>query len=106
MKALRVKSLSSDLSGVELADMPTPERKTGEVLVKVHAASLNFPDLLMTKGEYQFKPEAPFTAGLEMAGVVLEADEGSIFAGVCRLSQIEVEQHRDAIVRHQNVAGL
>ena len=80
MQALRVQSLSSDLSGVELVDMPTPERKAGEVLVKVHAASLNFPDLLMTKGEYQFKPEVPFTSGLEMAGVVLEADETSVFA--------------------------
>lgn len=80
MQALRVQSLSSDLSGVELADMPTPERKAGEVLVKVHAASLNFPDLLMTKGEYQFKPEVPFTSGLEMAGEVLEADESSGFA--------------------------
>ncbi|MEP2736172.1 MAG: NADPH:quinone oxidoreductase family protein [Erythrobacter sp.] len=80
MKALRVQSLSDDLSGVELAKTPVPERKTGEVLVNVHAASLNFPDLLMTKGEYQFKPETPFTAGLEMAGEVVEADPESRFA--------------------------
>ncbi len=80
MQALRVKTLSSDLSGTALADLPTPTRGPGEVLVQVRAASLNFPDLLMTRGEYQFKPDAPFTSGLEMAGEVLEADETSGFA--------------------------
>ena len=79
MQALRVEELSQDLSGVRLVDMPEPKRAAGEVLVRVRAASLNFPDLLMTKGEYQFKPEVPFTSGLEMAGEVLEADPDSGF---------------------------
>lgn len=80
MQALRVESLSPDLSGVSLADMPVPSRAPGEVLVQICAASLNFPDLLMTRGEYQFKPETPFTSGLEFAGEVLEADADSGFA--------------------------
>ena len=80
MQALRVECLSGDLSGVTLADLPAPVRAPGEVLVKVRAASLNFPDLLMTRGEYQFKPEPPFTSGLEFAGEVLEADPASGFA--------------------------
>ena len=80
LKALQVTRLSPDLSGCELIDLPTPERKPGEVLVRVHAASLNFPDLLMTRGEYQFKPEPPFIAGMEMAGEVVEADADSGFA--------------------------
>jgi len=80
MQALRVESLSADLSGVSLSDVSLPERKSGEVLVRVHAASLNYPDLLMTKGEYQFKPEPPFTSGLECAGEVVEADGDSGFA--------------------------
>ncbi|MEM1052765.1 MAG: alcohol dehydrogenase catalytic domain-containing protein, partial [Pseudomonadota bacterium] len=79
MQALRVNQLSDDLSGVQLFDLPRPARKSGEVLVKVHTTSLNFPDLLMTKGEYQFKPEPPFIVGLEMAGEVLEADPASGF---------------------------
>ena len=79
MKALRVKALSEDLSGVSLTDIATPERAPGEVLVRVHAASLNFPDLLMTKGKYQFKPELPFTSGLECAGEVIEAEPESGF---------------------------
>jgi len=80
MQALRVEQLSDDLSGVSLTQVPTPERQPGEVLVRVKAASLNFPDLLMTQGKYQFKPEAPFMSGLELAGEVLEADEESGFA--------------------------
>ncbi|NVE93801.1 NADPH:quinone oxidoreductase family protein [Altererythrobacter lutimaris] len=79
MKALQVQSLSDDLSGVQLDDLQPPERKPGEVLVKVRAASLNFPDLLMTQGKYQFKPHVPFTAGLELSGEVLEADPDSAF---------------------------
>ncbi|MCC6927006.1 NADPH:quinone oxidoreductase family protein [Novosphingobium sp.] len=80
MKALTVKTLSPDLSGVDLADVPMPQRQSGEVLVRIRAASLNFPDLLMTRGEYQFKPELPFVAGLEFAGEVVEADPDSGYA--------------------------
>lgn len=80
MQALTVERLSDDLSGVTLADLPLPVRAPGEVLVQVRAASLNFPDLLITRGEYQFKPEVPFTSGLEFAGEVLEADPESGFA--------------------------
>ena len=79
MKALRVNRLSDDLSGLELGDHTLPTRKQGEVLVEVKAASLNYPDLLMTQGQYQFKPNVPFIAGMEMAGIVLETDEGSPF---------------------------
>ncbi|GAA4643552.1 NADPH:quinone oxidoreductase family protein [Pontixanthobacter gangjinensis] len=80
MQALQVTSLSPDLSGCELIVAPMPVRKTGEVLVRVRAASLNFPDLLMTRGDYQFKPQPPFIAGMELAGEVVEADEDSGFA--------------------------
>jgi NADPH2:quinone reductase len=80
MQALRVEALSGDLSGARLADIPAPTRAPGEALVAVRAASLNFPDLLMTRGEYQFKPQVPFTSGLEFAGEVLEADPASGFA--------------------------
>ncbi|MEM7664222.1 MAG: NADPH:quinone oxidoreductase family protein [Pseudomonadota bacterium] len=80
MQALQIDSLSNDLSGARLADVPEPKRAPGEVLVRVRAASLNFPDLLMTQGKYQFKPDVPFTSGLEMAGEVIEADTDSGFA--------------------------
>lgn len=80
MKALRVSHLSPDLSGVELIEMPAPDRAPGEVLVRIGAASLNFPDLLMTRGEYQFKPEVPFTSGMEFAGEVVAAEPGCGFS--------------------------
>lgn len=79
MQALRVNHLSDDLSGLTLADIDVPQRGKGEALVEVRAASLNFPDLLMTRGQYQFKPEPPFTSGLEFAGIVREADPDSGF---------------------------
>ncbi|MGB7374874.1 NADPH:quinone oxidoreductase family protein [Pontixanthobacter sp.] len=77
MQALQVTALSSDFSGCGLVDASMPIRKPGEVLVRVHAASLNFPDLLMTRGAYQFKPEPPFIAGMELAGEVMAADRDS-----------------------------
>jgi NADPH2:quinone reductase len=80
MQSLIVSVISSDLSGLSVEDVPAPIRAPGEVLVRVRAASLNFPDLLMTQGAYQFKPELPFTSGLEFAGEVLEADPDSGFA--------------------------
>ncbi len=80
MQALCVEHLSADLSGVAQVDVPLPVRAPGEVLVRVRAASLNYPDLLMTRGEYQFKPDAPFISGLECAGEVIEADPDSGFA--------------------------
>lgn len=46
--------------------------KDGEVRIRVHAAGLNFPDLLMTQGKYQFRPDPPFVPGLEAAGEVIE----------------------------------
>ena len=42
----------------------------------VRAASVNFPDLLMTRGEYQLKPPLPFTPGLDLAGEVVAVGEG------------------------------
>ncbi|MBD2841550.1 NADPH:quinone oxidoreductase family protein [Erythrobacter rubeus] len=80
MQALRVEQLTHDLSGVSLVDTPVTKRGPDEVLVRVRAASLNFPDLLMTRGEYQFKPALPFTSGLELAGEVIEAGPDSVFA--------------------------
>ncbi|MGL5837352.1 MAG: NADPH:quinone oxidoreductase family protein [Sphingorhabdus sp.] len=46
--------------------------KPGEVRVAIRAAGLNFPDLLMTYGKYQFRPDPPFVPGMEFAGEVIE----------------------------------
>ena len=55
---------------LELHEVPAPEPSAGEVVVKVHAASVNFPDVLIIENKYQFKPALPFTPGSELAGVV------------------------------------
>lgn len=80
MRALTVRALSDDLSGVSLSHAPAPERGPGRLLVRVRAAALNHPDLLMTRGAYQLKPPIPFALGMEMAGEVVEADPDSGFA--------------------------
>ena len=79
MRALTVSSLGDDFSGVMLADAPEPARGPGQLLVRVRAASLNYPDLLMTRGGYQLKPTLPFTLGMGMAGEVAECDQASAF---------------------------
>jgi NADPH2:quinone reductase len=57
-------------------DWPEPSAGARDVLIDVHAASLNFPDVLMTRGLYQEKPPLPFIPGLELAGVVSQVGEG------------------------------
>ena len=76
MRALVVETLASDFAGCAVRELPTPRPGPGEVLVRVRAASVNFPDLLMTRGEYQFKPPLPFTPGLDLAGEVAALGEG------------------------------
>ena len=55
---------------VREVDAPTPGPH--DVLVEVHSVGVAFPDLLMSRGEYQVKPEPPFTLGVDFAGVVLD----------------------------------
>lgn len=80
MKALICNTLAADLAGVELADVEMPAVGPNEVLVRNRAACVNFPDLLMTEGKYQHRPELPFIIGMESAGDVVEV--GSTVAGV------------------------
>jgi NADPH:quinone reductase len=71
--------LCETLDGVDALtwrELPTPEPQAGEVRIKVRAASLNFPDLLIVQGKYQFKPPLPFVPGSEYAGVVDAVGEG------------------------------
>jgi NADPH2:quinone reductase len=61
---------------VVVNDVPEPTPQPGEVLVEVHSVGISFPDLLLSKGEYQLKPEPPFTLGVDFAGVVVSGPEG------------------------------
>ena len=71
--------LCTDPTGVEAlkwTELPTPAPKAGEVLIEIHAASLNFPDLLIVQNKYQMKPPLPFVPGSEYAGVVRAVGDG------------------------------
>jgi len=70
MQALRVNQLLPDLAGVALEEVATPKPDAGQVLVKIRAATLGFPDFLMTHGGYQVKPPVPFSPGMEGAGEI------------------------------------
>ncbi|WP_090128758.1 NADPH:quinone oxidoreductase family protein [Limnohabitans sp. Rim11] len=57
-------------------EIPTPTPQKGQVLVRIEAASLNFPDLLIVQNKYQMKPDLPFVPGSEYAGVIEAVGEG------------------------------
>ena len=59
---------------VDEIDQPQPG--DAQILVRVNAAGLNFPDLLIITGKYQFKPELPFSPGFEIAGTVEKLGPG------------------------------
>jgi len=56
--------------------LPTPDPCAGQVRIRVHAASLNFPDLLTVQNTYQIKPPLPFVPGSEFSGVVEAVGDG------------------------------
>ncbi|MGH8516006.1 MAG: NADPH:quinone oxidoreductase family protein [Panacagrimonas sp.] len=70
--ALVCEHLSESLSGLRIVSRPAPELGPGEVRIVVAAAAVNFPDLLMARGAYQFKPPLPFVPGMEGAGPIVE----------------------------------
>lgn len=75
-RALVVRALSDDLSTLKLEDRELAAPGRGEVKVRLRAASVNFPDILMVQGKYQLKPELPFSPGMEGAGDVVDVGEG------------------------------
>jgi len=79
MIAVQVSRLDGPDS-LEVCNIDEPAEPSGAVLIDVHAAGVNFPDLLQTRGEYQLKPSLPFVLGSEVAGVVRRAPDGSQFA--------------------------
>jgi len=62
-------------SDVEVREVDEPTPGPDDVLVEVHRVGVSFPDLLLTRGEYQLKPEPPFTLGVDFAGTVLRPAE-------------------------------
>ena len=79
MRSVRVTSLEGP-AGVSVEEVPEPTPADDQVLVEVKALGVSWPDLLLTKGEYQIQPELPFQLGVDFAGVVRSAPSSSGFA--------------------------
>ncbi|HYN30728.1 MAG TPA: NADPH:quinone oxidoreductase family protein [Dermatophilaceae bacterium] len=89
MRAARVTRLDGP-DAVEVLDVAAPEVPTGKVLVEVVAAGVSYPDVLLTRGQYQMRPDPPFTPGAEVAGVVLDAPDGGTLAPGDRVAAFSV----------------
>ena len=73
MRAWQITRLAEPREALDLRDVEIPVRGAGELRVRVLAAAVNFPDVLMCRGVYQVRPDLPFTLGLELCGEVIEA---------------------------------
>ena len=60
--------ISEDIGSIVLKEVELSDPGPGEVRVRLKACAVNFPDLLMIQGKYQFKPPLPFAPGSEAAG--------------------------------------
>jgi NADPH2:quinone reductase len=78
MKAIQIASYDGP-DAVEFNEVDAPEPGDGQVLIRVRAAGVSFPELLQTRGLYQFKPPLPFIPGSEVAGDIVSAPDGSGF---------------------------
>lgn len=79
MRAVQVTELTGP-AALQLVEVDEPGADGGNLLLDVKAAGVAFPDLLLSRGQYQLKPDPPFTLGTELAGIVRTAPEGSGFA--------------------------
>ena len=68
--------LWGEVDSLSLEDAPSPVPKAGQVLIEVKATPVNFADTLMVRGQYQTRPDFPFSPGLETAGVIAGCGAG------------------------------
>ena len=76
MRAVRIHELSGPSALRVDSDVPSPDVRAGQVLIDVRAAGVNFPDILLSRGQYQFKPTPPFSPGGEVSGTVRAVGDG------------------------------
>lgn len=76
MRAWQIAEHGEPAKVMSLVELPQPVAGKGELLLRARAVALNFPDVLLARGEYQVKPELPFTPGIELCGDVVALGEG------------------------------
>ena len=79
MRAVVCRDFGS-LDLLELGELPDPTPGPGEVVVDVSIAAMNFPDILIVEGTYQFRPDPPFSPGLEGTGTISAVGDGVTLA--------------------------
>ena len=79
MRAIICEKIGS-IEDLKVGELPKPEPGAGEIRVRVHAVSLNFPDLLMPQGKYQYSGEPPFAPGSRRSFSTSAARGSRIFA--------------------------
>ncbi|WP_072807136.1 NADPH:quinone oxidoreductase family protein [Rhodococcoides yunnanense] len=87
MRAVHIESLDGPDS-VQIVDIDEPAGRDDAVVIDVHAAGVAFPDALLSRGLYQYKPDLPFVPGSEIAGIVRSAPDGSGFAAGDRVAAL------------------
>ncbi len=83
MRAIQIADLTGPESALRFVELPDPEPSHmmtpgSGVIVDVHAIGVSFPEVLQTRGEYQFKPPLPFVPGSEVGGIVRSAPDGAV----------------------------
>lgn len=76
MRAWHVERYGEPVDVLRLAEVPDPVPGPGQVLVGVRAVAVNFPDVLLARGQYQERPPLPFVPGIELCGDVLAVGDG------------------------------
>ena len=76
MRAWQVHEIGDPQKVLKLEEVEDPKPGPGEVVVDVEAAALNFFDILLCRGEYQERPETPFTPGGEVSGTISAVGDG------------------------------
>jgi NADPH2:quinone reductase len=107
MKAIRAHDWCGPRDLV-IDEIDQPQPGAGQVLVRVNSAGLNFPDLLIITGKYQFKPALPFSPGFEIAGVVEKVGPGvSKFSGGERvIAQVAVGGFAEYAIAEEKLAHV
>ena len=73
MRAWQAFEVGEPAAVCKLGEVEVPTPAAGQILVRVRAAALNFPDVLLCRGQYQIRPPLPFTPGVELCGEVVSA---------------------------------
>jgi len=82
MKALLCRANADDISTAGIENVTLPDLGAQEVRIRVRAAAVNFPDILMIQGKYQHRPDLPFIVGGERAGAVIAVGSGVTRLGI------------------------